>query len=806
LRVPLSWLSDYLDITLPVEELARRLTIAGVEVGEIIRSGGDWDGIRVAKVINIEPHPDAQRLTLVTVDLDNGDSRRVVCGAPNVATGQKVAFAPEGTRLIDGHTGKATTLKAAKIRGVESAGMVLSEKELGISDSHEGIVVLPPDSPVGQPLSSVLGETVFDLDLTPNRPDLMSVLGVAREVAAIAGGKVRDPSLEYEANGKPLKGRASVEIKDRDLCPRYVAALIEGVQIGESPAWMQERLLAAGMRPITNIVDITNYVMLEMGQPLHAFDFDKLREGRIVVRRARPGEKLTLIDGSQRELQPDMLVIADAEKAVAVAGVMGGVDSEVTDETRNILLESANFNGPNIRRTRQALKTETDASKRFEKGLSTHLPPIAAQRAAKLMVELAGGKAAEGLLDVAPGKGKDIKITLTQERLHRVLGIDVTPAEVRRVLEALGFGCRWVPSDQYFIVRVPFWRTDVAIADDVIEEVARIIGYDEFPTTQLRGELPRWEPQPARELRERIRDQLAVAGLQEIITYSLTDLPTLEKVLPAEDLKITPPLRVANPMSREYEYARTTLRGSMLQTLARNTRTSGDDLLTLFEIARTYQPRDDDLPHEVESVCAALSGRKSGSWQQPSTGEAGFFDAKAYINILLAALHLRAEYRESVEHLYLPGRTAEVWIDGARIGLVGQVHPRVAASFDIKQDVAMFELDLEALLPHIPETVHYEPVSPYPSVEEDLAVIVDRDVPAANVIRLIESSKLVRSVSVFDLYTGPQIPKGKKSLALSVVFQADDHTLNEKEPDEVDRERRRIVERLKRELGAELRA
>ena len=801
MRVPLSWLADYVDITLPVEELARRLTIAGVEVGEIIRSGGDWDGIRVAEVTNVEPHPNADRLTLVTLDLGNGDPRRVVCGAPNVAAGQKVAFAPEGTLLIDGHTGKRTVLKAAKIRGIESAGMVLSEKELGISDSHEGIVVLPPDSPVGRPLSAVLGETVFALDLTPNRPDLMSVLGVAREVAALSGGKVRDPSIEYEAKGKPIKGRGTIEIKDLDLCPRYVAALIEGVRIGESPVWMQERLLAASMRPINNIVDITNYVMLEMGQPLHAFDFDKLGEGRIVVRRARPGENLTLLDGSQRELQPDMLVIADAEDAVAVAGVMGGVDSEVTDETTNVLLESANFSGPNIRRTRQALKTETDASKRFEKGLSTHLPPIAAQRAVKLMVEHTGGRAAEGLLDVAPGKRKDIRITLTQERLRRVLGIEVPQAEVRRVLEALGFGCRWVPPD-HFIVRVPYWRTDVVIADDVIEEVARIVGYDEFPTTQLRGEIPKSEPQPMRALRERVRGLLAAAGLQEVITYSLTDLPTLEKVLPKEDLEITPPLHVANPMSREFEYARTTLRGSMLQTLARNTRTSASNLLALFEIARTYQPREDDLPHEVETVCAAVTGRKPGWWQGSSPVQAGFYHAKAHIDALLASLHLHADYREAVDHAYLPGRTAEIWIEDERVGLVGQVHSRVATAFGLKTDVAMFELNLEALLPHVPETVHYEPVSSYPSVEEGLAVVVSQEVHAAEAIRLIESSKLVHAVSVLSVYTGPPIPNGKKSLAFSVSYQSGERTLSDAD---VARERARIVERLKRELDADLR-
>jgi phenylalanyl-tRNA synthetase beta chain len=361
-----------------------------------------------------------------------------------------------------------------------------------------------------------------------------------------------------------------------------------------------------------------------------------------------------------------------------------------------------------------------------------------------------------------------------------------------------------VPPDHY-VVSVPYWRTDVAIADDVIEEVARIIGYDEFPTTQLRGEVPRWEPQPARDLRERVRDLLAAAGLQEVITYSMTDLATLQKVVPPEDLKISPPLRVANPMSREYEYARTTLRGSILQTIERNLRTSGAESLAFFEIAKTYQPREDDLPHEIETACAAFVGDKTGWWRDPAAGTLGFYEAKSHVDTLLAALHLRAEYSEAVEHAYLPGRTAAVMLDGQRVGIVGQVHPRVVAAFEIKQDVAMFELDLEALLPHVPETVHYQPVSPYPPVEEDLAVIVDEDVEAGSLVRLVDSSRLVRSVSVLSVYTGAPIAKGKKSIALRVIFQADDHTLNEKNPDEVANERRRIVERLKRELNADLR-
>ncbi len=801
MRVPLSWLSEYVDITLDPEELARRLTIGGVEVGEIISTGGEWAGIRVAEVVEVKRHPNADRLSLATVDVGGGERHTVVCGAPNVAAGQKIAFAGVGTRLIDGHTGKPSVLKAAVIRGVESAGMVCSEKELGLSDSHEGILVLPAAAPVGRPLSSVLGETIFDLDLTPNRPDLLSILGVAREVAALTGQTVRDPSIEYKEAAAATKGRAHVEINDPDLCPRYVAALIENVKIGDSPAWMQERLTAAGMRPINNIVDITNYVMLEMGQPLHAFDFKKLRGGRIVVRRARPGEKMVLLDGSEHGLSRDMLVIADAEDAVAIAGVMGGANSEVSPKTTSILLESANFVGPNIRRTSQALKIRTDASVRFEKGLSRQLPLIAAQRAVKLMVELCGGRAAQGIIDVSSGKGKEVRIALTQERLHRILGLDLPVARVRQVLTGLGFGARWVPPDR-FVIRVPYWRTDVSIPDDVIEEIARIVGYDQLPTRLLRGGLPAVLPQPKIDLRERTRDILAGAGMQEVINYSLTDIETLAKVLDPEELASNRPLRVANPMSREYEYARTTLRHSVLKSLASNA-PGNPGLIALFEAGRAYIPRLDDLPHEIETVCGAVAGRKPGRWGQPTGESAGFYEAKALVERLLSDLRVDGQYEDAVDYAFLPGRTAAVMIAGRRVGLVGQVHPRVVAAFDIKADVAMFELDIEALLPHVAKTVHYRPVPPYPSVEQDLAVIVDSDVPAARIRALIESFPLVRTVSIFDVYAGPPIPVGRKSIAFSVSFQSDKKTLEDKD---VARERDRIVARLRQELSAELRA
>ena len=797
MRVPLRWLSQYVDLNVEIKELARRLTVAGLEVADII-TAGDWSGISVAEVLSIARHPNADRLVLATVSAADGQ-HTVVCGAPNVAAGQKIAYASIGSKLIDGHSGEQTVLKAAKIRGVESQGMICSEKELGISGEHTGILVLPDDTKVGTPLAEVVGDTILDIETTPNRPDWLSILGIAREVAAVTGQTWRDPPIDYKESAKPAKEMIAVEISDPDLCPRYVAAVIEDVTVGDSPQWMKDRLIAAGMRPINNVVDITNYVMLEMGQPLHAFDYAKVRGKKIVARRARRSEKIRLLaEDEDRTLSDDMLVIADGEGATAVAGVMGGGDSEVSVSTRTILLESANFKGTSIRRTSQTLKLRTDASTRFEKGLSPQLPPLAAARAVRLMVELCGGKAAQGVVDAFPGKAKEEKVTLTLQRLRRVLGLEVPQSQVKKILGSLGFGVRWMPPDR-FIVRPPYWRTDVTIADDVIEEIARIIGYDELPTTQLGGRIPTWVPQPLSELRERVRDIMASAGMQEIITYSMTEMESLSKVLPREELAINRPLKLANPLSRQYEYARTTLRHALLETLAANERGSGE-MIALFETARTYQPREDDLPHEIESLCGVVSGRALDRWGLPRGEPAGFFDARARLEHLFDALQVKATYREVHDFAYLPGRTAEVVVGDKQIGLVGEVHPRVAAEFDIDAPVGMFEVDLEALLPHVPDVVHYEALSPYPPVEEDLAVTVAEDVTAARVVELISTFPLVKSARVFDVYTGDPIPAGKKSLAFAITYQSGKETLTDAD---VAKQRGRIVERLRRELGAE---
>ncbi len=799
MRVSFRWLSDYVDIDLPPKELAHRLTMAGLGVDRIESTGGDWEGISVGLVVKVEPHPNADRLKLATVDL-GGEQITVVCGAPNVAAGQKIAFGRVGAHITNPQTREAVTLTPATIRGVESAGMVLSERELGISDEHVGILELDADAPVGMPLQQYMGDTIFDIAVTPNRGDCLSMVGIAREVAALTGKTVRYPNGSYDEAGGPIGERVSVEIADDDLCSRYVATLVEDVRLGQSPPWMQERLIAAGMRPISNIVDITNYVMLELGQPLHAFDFSLLRGGKIIVRRARADEKLRTLDGVDHELSPDMLVIADAQGAVALAGVMGGANSEVGDDTRTVLLESANFNAASIRHTSVRLKARSEASSRFEKGLSPELSIVAARRATKLMVELAGGRAASGVVDAYPRKAGPVAIRVPRKRLQMILGLDLSPDKVCGVLEGLQFGCR--AGDGDYVVDVPYWRMDARIADDVAEEVARMVGYDELPMTNLRGEVPSFIPQPLRELRERARDLAAASGMQEVINYSLTTLDSLQQVVPPELLAEQPPLRVVNSLSSQHEYLRTTLRASLLQSLAGNLRYDKGEM-ALFEAARVYLPRGPELPLEEEHLTAAIGGRREDRWGHPAAESVDFYDAKGYLEALLGGLGIEAEFVETDVFGMSRGRSGEVRVQGERVAIIGQVEPRVAAGFDVEGEAYVFEVVLDRLLPSVAGPRRYEAVPRFPPVVQDIALIVSEDVPAQRIASIIRKAPMVREVRLFDYYTGEQVGAGKKSLAFSITYQSSEHTLTD---EEVARAQRGIVERLKHEVGASLRS
>ncbi len=804
MKLSLNWLREFVEVDIPVPELARRLIDATAEVEGWQTIGAEWEPgkIRVARVLAVEPHPNADRLRLVTVDAGNG-TQQVVCGAPNVAVGQKVAFATEGAKLRDGHTGEPTILKLRPIRGVESAGMVLSEKELGLSDEHEGILVLPEDAEIGRPLAEVLGDVVFDISTWANRADLLGVLGFARETAALTGKVLREPDRSYSVSERDAAGFISVTIDAPDLCRRFTASVIENVAIAPSPRWMQERLLKAGMRPINNVVDITNYVMLETGQPLHAFDYDLVRGKKIVARRALAGEKLVTLDGVEREFDSEMLLICDGGGPVGIAGVMGGGNSEVSERTRNVLLEVANFRAGSIRRTSTLLKLRTEASLRFEKGIGPEMAEYAQRRALHLFEQITGGSIAAGLVDVYPGKQPRPTIVVESERIARVLGIEVPVEDVRRILTDLGFVCHFVPPGKYS-VQPPDWRPDVEIPDDVIEDIGRIYGYDKLPATTLRGTLPEPEPNPLMDLRERLRDLAAAIGFQEIITYTLTDKAKLDRVVPPDDARRREPLAVVNPVAAQHTYLRTSVRPSVLETFAANRR-HAETGLRLFEIGFEYLPAEADLPHERPVLCAVLGGPRETRWGRPAAENLDFFDAKGAVEAILDHLGLRVQYAPRKEFGLLEGHTAEVRAGTDVLGIIGQVHPGTASAFDIDEPVFLVELWLEDMVRHLPERPEYTAPSKFPEVRQDLALVVDDAIPAGRVLDLVRSHRsggVTIRADVFDEYRGAGVPEGKKSLALRLRFQAADRTLTD---NDVAKIQQGLLVRLGKELGASLR-
>ncbi|UCH43188.1 MAG: phenylalanine--tRNA ligase subunit beta, partial [Dehalococcoidales bacterium] len=529
MKVSLNWLKQYVDIDLPVADIANRLTMAGSEVKGVQEIGSSWQGIVIGQITAVNPHPNADRLTLVTIDLGE-KQETVVCGAPNVVTGAKVAFAPVGAELTDPHSGETVRLKSAKIRGVVSNGMACSEKELGISDEHEGILILPEEAPVGRALADYMGDSILNMDITPNRTDCLSMTGIAREIATLTGQNIRLPEVSYHDPGPPVDQKVTLEILDTDLCPRYSASLITGVKITQSPRWMQERLISYGMRPINNIVDVTNFVMLEYGQPLHAFDYEKIRGQKIIVRRATQYEPVTTLDGNERELDSGMLVISDIMGVVAVAGVMGGFNSEVTEETTSILLEAANFNAASIHYTGRTLGIPSEACMRFERGISPELTIPALKRATQLIAELGGGEIARGVVDVYPGKAVPEPILLSTEDVRRVLGIEFSIEQIEGALNSAGFECERVAPGSAVRITTPYWRTDISLVVDLIEEVTRIIGYDSVPLTMVSQPIPQQDPDPLIALKREIVNHLTGYGFQEIVTYSWDSLEVLDKL------------------------------------------------------------------------------------------------------------------------------------------------------------------------------------------------------------------------------------------------------------------------------------
>ncbi len=800
MKIPLKWLQEYVDIALPPADLANRLTMAGTEVKGTQVIGGDWGNIVVGQIIAINLHPNADRLSLPTIDLGT-EQHTVVCGAPNLKIGDKVAFAPVGAQLIDGHSGQAFRLKSAKIRGVVSSGMACSEKELGISDSHEGIMLLPAEAPVGTPLADYLGDVIFDLDITPNRPDCLCVIGIAREIAALTGQSLSLPEVSYEETTSPIAQQISVEIAAPDLCPRYCASLITGVKVAESPRWLQQRLLACGMRPISNIVDITNYVMLAYGQPLHAFDYDKIRGKKIIVRRAAKGEAVVTLDGVERVLSGDMLVIADTEGSVAIAGVMGGADSEVTQGTTSILLEAASFNPVSIHYTGRRLQLPSEACMRFERGIRPELTLPALKRATQLIVQLAGGEAAKGVVDVYPGKQDQEPILLSTGKVKTLLGVEFSLDQIVGALTSLGFDCKKGDSASEVWVAVPYWRSDIHLAVDLVEEVARIIGYDKIPATMLSQPLPRQNPEPVLSLKQKAGRILTGYGFQEVITYSLTSLEKLNKLLPEPHPLEPMPLRMANPMTAEREYLRPNLRANLLAAFSANRRHE-DGGIRLFELGKVYLPRHNDLPDEPEMLCGILGGsRLKESWQGKDE-LLDFYDVKGMVEGLLNQLSVEVNFEEDRDESLCLGKQAAIVVDGKKLGVVGELQPKVLERFEITEPAYLFEINLTALLPYTIGHKMFQPIPRFPAIVRDVALIVDTGISHQRVLDIITSFPLVNQVTLFDVYSGDQVPRGRKSLAYRITFQSPAHTLTDEEVNQVQQQ---ILNKLSGELGATLR-
>jgi phenylalanyl-tRNA synthetase beta chain len=837
MRVPLSWLKEYVDITLPVEELAERMTLAGLEVAAIehVQVPEDrpiWDPekIIVGEIVEVRPHPNADRLTLAVVDYGGDEPETVVTGAPNIKVGDaglKAPFARRGARIYDGHVDgwKLSTLKPGKIRGIRSEAMVCSEKELGLRDSHEEVLLLPHDAPVGVPLVDYLDlsgipshDVVLDLDLTPNLARCLSIIGVAREVAALTGQQLRLEEPRMLAEGPPIEGQVEIEIADPDLCSRYSATLIRGIKIGPSPYWMQRRLTLAGMRPISNIVDITNYVMLEWGQPLHAFDHHELR-GRtddgpptIIVRRARPGEVITTLDGVERALTLDMLLITDPGGPIAIAGVMGGFESEVTWETTDILLESANFDNISNRRTSRDLKLPSEASTRFSRGIPASLTIPAVTRATELMRQLAGGVIAQGIADAYPVPQETVTVEITPAEVERIMGVAVERDQIVRILESLEFKVRGGEGDEVrLLVTAPDHRLDVEFPADLVEEVARAYGYDKIPTTLMSDELPPQRQNLALEGEEWVRDILAGCGLTEVITYSLTNLGSVGKLgLDEAELRQENYVRLVNILTSEREYMRRTLMNHLLETLRDNLRFT--DRVAIFEVAHVYLPKEGELlPDEPRRLGIVMSGpRMPRSWLAASAELMDLYDLKGVIETLLTRLGIAEYIFESTKHpTFHPGRTAELRLSATGdkpLAILGEVHPLVREAFDLPdQPVCLAEFDLEALLAQTEAVLPMQPISRFPPVAEDLAIVVAEEVPAQRVQEVIAQAggELLIQATLFDVWRGGQIPAGKKSLAYALTYQGQDHTLG---PDEINRVRERILQQLAQELGAELRA
>ncbi len=779
MKFTVNWLKQYVDFDLSVEDLAEGLTMLGLEVDAVTPLYQDLTEIKVAEVITVDQHPQADHLSLCTVQVGT-ETKRVVCGAPNVRPGLLSAIALPGVIMPEGFK-----IKKSKLRGQVSEGMLCSEKELGLNDSHAGIIELPGSCTAGQSLRQALNleDTLIEVDLTPNRPDCTSVIGIAREIAAFSGSSLKLP----EADGSiPVTDSASfsVEVQDTTLCPRYAAQLLRGVKIGPSPAWLQRLLTAVGLRPINNIVDITNFVMLEYGQPLHAFDFNKLSGGKIIVRRALSGEKITTLDDVERLLDPDMLVICDENKPAAVAGIMGGGGSEVDNSTSEILLESAYFNPVSIRRTARRLKLSTDASYRFERGIDPQGAIKALNRAISLMVRYGGAEPAGSMVDCQGTMPKIKPINLRVQRTSNLLGDDFTLEEISNMLNAIEVTSTEIDKDT-LLVTPPSFRVDLEREIDLVEEVARLRGYNEIPTTLPTVPMAFSSQAEDRLLRREISHMMTSLGCSEAINYSFTDPTNLDKLTLDENDHRRRTIRIMNPLSEEQSIMRTTLLPGLLENTRHNINHQNNDL-KIFEIGKVFLPVDgQEQPLEEQHLSAVFSGRRQLDGPPVHFGTTPFdiYDAKGIIENILNEIRLKAHFIIGSDTPYSSsGQFLTIESAGKYLGELGKFSPAVLKSFGIKEEVYFLDLNLDNVGAAQIASINFKPLSRFPAVKRDLAIIINNGIGAGELVDAInnEGFKHLQQVEIFDIYQGSPISEGQKSVALSLTYHSDKNTLKDK--------------------------
>lgn len=810
MQVSIKWLKDYIDFTETPEQLADKLTMAGIPVENVVDPGEGLEKVVTGRIEKLEPHQNSDHLQICTMNVGLAENIIIVTGAQNVAEGQVVPVAMVGAHLPNG-----MKISKGKLRGVASNGMLCSAQELKLDleklpeKQKTGIFILPSDTPVGIPTKDVLGlnDVVLEFELTANRADCFSVFGLVREIAAITGNKPHFPEIKVnEDDNTKLNDIFSVEIADPDLCSRFSTRMLKNVKIGPSPEWMQQRLEGAGIRSINNVVDVTNFVMIELGHPMHAYDYDKITGKKLIARRAIEGEELHTLDDTSRKAKGEMLVIADSEKAAGLAGIMGGFETEITDTTTTVVLESADFYGPCIRRTARACGLSSEASGRFERGVDSETTIKALDRAAQLLQEMGACTVCEGIVDVYPNPKQANYVTFIPEQINNHLGTNIAKDVMLNIITSVGFDVTKDENDE-ITVKVPSWRNDVTCMADISEEIARLHGFDKIKSTLPNGVSMQGTQSAKQTFIDKVKASLSSQGLYETISFALTNEETFNKLNIPQDSPLRKAVPIMNPLSDEYPLVRTTLLSSIFDNLARNLARKNDDV-ALFEVGSVFFPKAlpvTELPDEVVKIAGAITGRRNAQGWNQTNDMVDFYDAKGIIEELLANLRVTRYTVEAGTHYAMhPGKTALFKKGRDVIATVGEVHPAVLSAYGITKPVYIFELDATIVMKYMAKDLKYKALPKYPATSRDLAMLVDVDVNAADIEKAMTKAagQNLTQITLFDVYTGKQVEEGKKSLAFSLTFQSNDKTLTDAE---IDPAIEKIVAKLQKDFNANLR-